>query len=61
MAEILLAIDAWTSLERLLPAALLMASQQHAALVGVFACDSRLSQGAALPFTHEVGAHHVIR
>ena len=57
MAEILLAIDAWTPLERLLPAALLMASQQHAALVGVFVRDSRLSQGAALPFTHEVGAH----
>ena len=56
MAEILLALDAWTPLERLLPAALLMASQQHAALVGVFARDSRLPQGAALPFTHEVGA-----
>ena len=57
MAEILLVTDAWTPLERLLPAALLMASHQHAALVGIFANDSRLRQGAALPFTHEVGAH----
>lgn len=57
MAEILLVIDAWTPLERLLPAALLMASRQRAALVGIFAHDSRLRQGAALPFTHEVGSH----
>ena len=56
MTRILLAIDAWTPLERLLPAALLMASHQHAALVGIFSFDSRLQLGAALPFTHEVGA-----
>ncbi len=56
MTQILLAIDAWTPLERLLPAALLMASHQHAALVGIFSLDSRLRQGAALPITHEVGA-----
>lgn len=56
MTQILIAIDAWTPLERLLPVALLMASHQHAALVGIFSLESRLRQGAALPFIHEVGA-----
>jgi len=55
MPEILLAIDGCTQLDRLLPAALLLASEQHSALRGVFAQDSALLQGAALPFTHEVG------
>ena len=57
MPTILLAIDACTRLERLLPAALLLASEQHSALLGVFAQDSELLQGAALPFTTEVGAN----
>ena len=57
MPTILLAIDARTQLERLLPAALLLASEHHSALFGVFAQDRALLQGAALPFTHEVGAN----
>lgn len=57
MPKILLALDASTRLERLLPAAFLLASEQHSALLGVFAQDSEVLQGAALPFTTEVGAN----
>ena len=57
MPTILLAIDAYSRLEQLLPAAMLLASGQNALLLGVFARDSRLLQGAALPCTQEVGAN----
>jgi hypothetical protein len=57
---ILLALDACTRLEHLLPAALLLASQQQAELLGMFAQDARLLQGAALPFTHEVGSNSAV-
>ena len=54
MPTILLAIDACKRLERLLPAALLFASEQNAALLGLFVQDRQLLTGAALPFTREV-------
>ncbi len=57
MPTIVLAIDAYSQLEQLLPAALLLASGQNALLLGVFAQDSRLLQGAALPCTQEIGAN----
>lgn len=57
MPVVLLAIDACTPLEQLLPAALLLAAQDHAALHGIFSHDNRLPQGAALPFTYEVGGN----
>ena len=57
MRTILLAIDANTRLERLLPAALLFASEQHAVLSGLFVQNRQLLTGAALPFTREVGAN----
>lgn len=60
MPKILLAMDACTQLKRLLPAALLLASEQHSALLGVFAQNSALLQGAALPFTNEVGANSAV-
>lgn len=57
MPQILVAMDACTQLERLLPAALLLTSEQPSALLGVFAQDRALLHGAALPLTHEVGAN----
>ncbi len=57
MPTILLAIDAYTPIERLLPAALLLASGPRSALLGIFAQDSQLLQGASLPCTQEVGAN----
>lgn len=57
MPTILLAIDANTQLERLLPAALLFASEQNVILSGIFVQDRQLLTGAALPFTREVGAN----
>lgn len=55
MATILLAIDACTPVEKLLPAAVLLATQHRAGLLAVFVEDIRLTQTAALPFTTEIG------
>lgn len=57
MPTILLAIDANTRMERLLPAALLFATEHSAMLSGIFVQDRQLLTGAALPFTREVGAN----
>ncbi len=57
MPAIPLEIDACRRLERLLPAALLFASEQNTALLGMFVQDSQLLKGAALPFTRELGAN----
>lgn len=60
MPVILLAIDACSPLEQLLPVALMLASQQHADLRGVFAQDNVLLQGVGLPFTQEIGASSAV-
>lgn len=56
MPKIVLAIDAYTSIDCLLRAALLLATEQDSQLIGVFARDERLPQGAALPWTQVIGA-----
>jgi hypothetical protein len=60
MSTILLAIDAFSPLDRLLPAALLLATRQHAELLAVFSQDDSLISGAALSCTQEVGANSAI-
>jgi hypothetical protein len=60
MPTILLAIDAFSPLDRLLPAAVLLASRQHAELLAVFSQDNRLIRGAALSCTQEIGANSAI-
>lgn len=60
MPKILLAIDAFSPLDRLLPAAVLLASQQHAELLVVFSQDDRVLRGAALSCTQEVGASSAV-
>lgn len=57
MSTILLAIDAFSPLDRLLPAAVLLASRQHAELLAVFSQDNRLIRSAALSCTQEIGAN----
>ena len=61
MSRILLAIDAFSPLDRLLPAAVLLASRQHAELLAVFSQDNSLIRGAALLCTQEIGANSAIR
>ncbi len=60
MPTILLAIDAFSPLDRMLPAAVLLASRQHAELLAVFSQDSRLIRGAALSCTQEIGANSAV-
>jgi hypothetical protein len=60
MSTILLAIDAFSPLDRLLPAAVLLASRQHAELLAVFSQDNCLIRGAALSCTQEIGANSAI-
>lgn len=60
MPTILLAIDAFSPLYRLLPAAVFLASRRNAELVCVFTQDSRLLPGVALSCTHEIGAHSAV-
>ena len=60
MSTILLAIDAFSPLDRLLPAALLLASRHHAELLAVFSQDNSLIRSAALSCTQEVGANSAI-
>lgn len=60
MPTILLAIDAFSPMDRLLPAAVLLASQQDAELLAVFSQDKRLLRGAALSCTQEVGANSAV-
>ncbi len=60
MPTILLAIDAFSPLDRLLPAAVLLASRQHAELLAVFSQDTRLIRGAALSCTQEIGANSAV-
>lgn len=56
MPTILLPMDASTQLEQLLPVALMLARNRHAGLLALFIEDSRIVQGAALPFTQEISA-----
>ncbi len=60
MPTILLAIDAFSPLDRLLPAAVFLASRQHAELLAVFSQDNRLMRGAALSCTEEIGANSAV-
>ena len=60
MPTILLALDARTQLDRLLPAALWIAAKQHATLKGLFARDKSLLRGVALACTYEVGSSSAV-
>lgn len=57
MPTILLAIDAFSPLYRLIPAAAFLASRRDSELQCVFAQDSRLLKGVALSCTREIGGH----
>lgn len=56
MTSMLLVVDAWSPLDRLLPAAMQLAARNQARVRGVFATDAQMLQGAALSFTREIGA-----
>lgn len=60
MPTILLVVDAYSPLDRLLPAAVFLASQRNAQLMGVFVQDGRLVRGVALSCTQEIGAHSAV-
>lgn len=60
MPKLLLVIDAFSPVHRLLPAAVFLASRRNAELVCVFTQDSRVLPGVALSCTREIGAHSAL-